>query len=331
MIKKARLAIKIIIVSAIALVNIGIIIVIYSLYCMINMTNSDSEEFILDTYEHAITQRYKTDYSLSDESFEAFKEGTLTKSYNVKNIKPLPTDINLINQQVELMVMMASPEDMFTATSRFVDTKLEQQQADTINDKKDAFVDQKVLREGDINLINPSYCSKNKMIVSSKEEAMLLDIRHRSNWTAQDFYKIVNEEMYGLVDVAISLEEAVGVNAIYTVAVGAAETGWGKHMAGRYNYFNWTNDAINHFNFETLSEFEQFSISAYSKNYIHESFYASKLGFTPMGITPEVVNVRYAINTNGTVNWNWSNKVCEIMNRLSDDRLEEIGEHGMGG
>lgn len=185
-----------------------------------------------------------------------------------------------------------------------------------INSKVDSFVTIKTLNETDVIKVEPVYDENNKLFISSRAEAMCLDIRTKSNWTANDFYEILNPEMYDLVPVAIRLEDEVGVNALYIIAVGANETGWGKHMAGDYNYFNWTNDAIYHFDFKSIEDFADFSVNTYKQYYTHESFYKSKLGFIPEYITPEVVNVKYALNNDNTTNWQWSNVVSEIMSDL---------------
>lgn len=185
-----------------------------------------------------------------------------------------------------------------------------------ISTKVNSFITSKTLHPNSIMTIEPYYDSENKMFISSRAESMCLDIREPSNWTADDFYSILNEEMYDLVPVALRLEKEVGINAIYIIAVGANETGWGKSMAGDYNYFNWTNDAVYHFDFDSIDDFADFSIDTYKNYYIHEDFYEAKLGFVPEHITPEVVNVKYALNKDGTTNWQWSNVVCEIMSDL---------------
>ena len=198
-------------------------------------------------------------------------------------------------------------------------------EAKTINDNRDElinkkvnkFVQSKTLSKEDIYSVDPVYNDQNKMVISCRAEAMCLDIRNKSNWTADDFYKVLNPEMYDLVPVAIKMENELGINAIYIVAVGANETGWGKYFSGKYNYFNWTFDGKDHFNFNSIDAFANSSIDRYTKYYMHEEDYVNKLGFTPSCITPEVVNTKYALYLNGETNWQWSNVVSEIMSMLS--------------
>lgn len=196
--------------------------------------------------------------------------------------------------------------------------------ASIIDTKRNSFVLTKTLNEQSIVMVEPLYGIDNKQVIERRSESMCLDIRTRSNWTYEDFDAVLNEEMKDLIPVALRLEEEVGINALYIIAVGANETGWGKYMAGRYNYFNWTNDGVDHFDFEALEKFSDFSVKTYRDNYVNETFYEGKLGFVPEHITLEVVNVKYAINPDKTTNWQWSNVVAEIMSNISDRRMKSI-------
>lgn len=119
------------------------------------------------------------------------------------------------------------------------------------------------------------------------------------------------------------MERQLGINAVYIIAVGANETGWGKYMAGNNNYFNWTNDGIDHFDFNSIEEFADFSIDTYQRLLCTRGFLQWKGGFCSQScITPEVVNTKYALNNDGTTNWQWSNTVCDIMSSLSARRTK---------
>ena len=189
--------------------------------------------------------------------------------------------------------------------------------SNAIMEKRNKFVDSKTLTKNDIYCIEPEYTEDNKMIIRSRAEAMCLDTREISNWTADDFYKVVNEEMYNLVPVAIQMEKELGVNAIYIMAIGINETGWGKHMAGRNNYFNWTNDGIRHFNYDDANEFAADTIERYGKYYTSEEYFTKSVGFEPECLTLEVVNTKYAVHLGGGTNWDWSNVIAEVMAMLS--------------
>lgn len=229
--------------------------------------------------------------------------------------------------EVEPVAQVVETEPVVENTSETLNITLVQysqgSREDIIKSKVNAFVTSKTLSAADIKSVEPRYDSQGKMFIGSRAEAMCLDIRNRSYWTADDFYSILKEDMYDLVPVAIKMEEELGINALYIIAVGANETGWGRYMAGDYNYFNWTNNGINHFDFDSIESFTEFSLKTYENHYVHEDFYSGKLGFIPEHITPEVVNVKYAINLGGGTNWQWSNVVCDIMRTLCS-RLEKV-------
>lgn len=165
---------------------------------------------------------------------------------------------------------------------------------------------------------------KPKMVIKTSKEARDIDITTPSNWTADDFELIVNKEIKPLIPVAIRMEEELGVNALYLMAVGINETGWGRKMSGRYNYFNWSNDGRRYFGFDSMQHFSDFSTQRYRESYTRPEYYTKKLGKTPDKITIEVVNVIYAVNHDGSTNWQWTKTVSDVMRLLSDRRLKEL-------
>lgn len=244
-------------------------------------------------------------FALPDDGINTMKKNEPEIKFNTQLI-----DTGVLKKSLEIAQPTATPE---IQTMEVVNT---QHRESIINTKVNSFVTSKTLHSTDIVAVKPIYDSDGKLFISSRSESMCLDIRTPSNWTEDDFYSILNQEMYDLVPVAIRLEKELGINAVYIIAVGANETGWGKYMAGKYNYFNWTNDAVYHFDFASIEEFSDFSLDTYREYYTDNSFYEAKLGFIPEHITPEVVNVKYALNKDNTTNWQWSNVVSEIMSDL---------------
>lgn len=181
----------------------------------------------------------------------------------------------------------------------------------------DSFVNaetQKKLEELRNAYPDATYDDYGKLIVDSYETAAGLDIRTKSNWTLEDFQLVCsNSEIQDLLPVALRIEEETGTNALYLVSVAICETGWGKHMAGSYNYFNWSSHGVQ--SFSSIEDFADYSVDRYASKYTKESTYGVSL------ITPRVVNKIYAINGDGSVNWNWSEHVCSMMAQLSKARL----------
>lgn len=166
-----------------------------------------------------------------------------------------------------------------------------------------------------------NYDSEGKMVIESNDEAKNIDIRSYSNWEYEDFERVLPNEMLDLIPTVLKIEKEVGINAVYLMAVAINETGWGKHMSGRYNYFNWSRDGIKYFDFDSLEDFTEHSLNLYKKWYINPEFYKDKLGHLPDKITIEVVNVRYALNRDGSTNWVWSKTVSQVMRMLSERRV----------
>lgn len=161
---------------------------------------------------------------------------------------------------------------------------------------------------------NATYDDYGKLIVSNYDKAASLDIRTESNWTLDDFKLVCkNKEIQSLLPVALRIEKEAGVNALYLVSVAICETGWGKHMAGSYNYFNWSSRGVQ--SFGSIDAFSDYSVDRYKSKYTKTSTYGGV-----STITPRVVNKIYAINGDGSVNWRWSDHVCSMMVQLSNAR-----------
>ena len=168
--------------------------------------------------------------------------------------------------------------------------------------------------------------SGTKMVISSYDEAKDTNILSRSNWTYDDFDKIVPSTMKPLINIALRMENEKGVNALYLMAVGANETGWGNKMSGNYNYFNWSRNGIKSLDFSSLENFSDYSTEHYDV-FTTPSNYTKKLGYTPTKITPPIVNILYAVNLDGdgssSTNTEWTTTVCKIMTELSNKRLSK--------
>ena len=165
-----------------------------------------------------------------------------------------------------------------------------------------------------------------KMIIKSQSDAKDIDIRSKSNWEESDFEAVVSDKVKCLIPVALRMEKELGINALYLMSVGINETGWGCHMAGHNNYFNWSSDGKTEFSFDSIDSFSDFSVKSYKENYVNPAFYADETGKIPDKITLDVVNAKYAINLDGSVNKDWAETVSQLMKTLSDKRIGVQGQ-----
>lgn len=163
-----------------------------------------------------------------------------------------------------------------------------------------------------------------RVIINSVREAREYEIWSRSNWTREDFEGIIPSTLMDMVPVALEMEDEIGVSALYLIAVAANETGWGRYMAGENNYFNWSNDGKRYFDFKSLEEFKEFSISSYMRGYSEPAHFKRSYGRLPEKITVEVVNTKYAPYLSGGTNWIWTDTVSRIMKELSDKRVSGV-------
>lgn len=180
------------------------------------------------------------------------------------------------------------------------------------------------IEEVERNSIQSNLESFEKVVIASVKEAREYEIWTRSYWTKEDFEAIIPDTLKGMIPVALEMEEEIGVSAIYLLAVAANETGWGRYMAGRYNYYNWSNDGRKYFDFSSLEEFKEFSIGAYLRGYSEPEHFKKSYGRVPDKITVEVVNTKYAPHLSGGTNWIWTDTVSKIMKSLSDKRLKNL-------
>lgn len=172
--------------------------------------------------------------------------------------------------------------------------------------------------------VSPYYDEDGKLVVKDEKQAKSLDIRVPCNWDYEDFKVAIKPSLYPLIPVVMQIEDETGINALYLISSAAAETGWGTQFAGKNNYFNWSTNGINYYDFETLEEFTEYSSDRYGKSYCDPDFYVPFIdGNTkPDVITPSVVNMAYAKYKDGSINWRWSKEICAIMAGISQGRLE---------
>lgn len=129
------------------------------------------------------------------------------------------------------------------------------------------------------------------------------------------YYDILPETMYPIVDSVCYLEETQDISSMFLLAVAAVETGWGKtfYIPGNNNWFNWTADTIDYQSFDSADECVLYTGEKFQERFFNPEFYAIYGQLVDDCFTVSEVNTRYALNPDLSVNWAWSDVVCEIM------------------
>lgn len=151
--------------------------------------------------------------------------------------------------------------------------------------------------------------------VSCFEDMYSFQINKSYDIPKEFYYSVLPEEMYPLVEPVCQLEHREEVSSMYLLAVAATEVGWGKYFydEGSNNWFNWTADAINYQVFESAWDCVEYTAGAYKERMFNPEWYAAFGQDVDDVFTVPEVNTRYALWNDGTVNWQWSEVVCEIM------------------
>lgn len=112
--------------------------------------------------------------------------------------------------------------------------------------------------------------------------------------------------------------EDSGINAAWVVAVIYAECGRNAHVVGSNNIFNFTVDTKSYTNFSSMTDCMEFAREWMLESYFNREWHKTRpAGYCKLSegspITIERVNEHYAINPDGSVNWQWSRVVAEVM------------------
>jgi hypothetical protein len=147
-------------------------------------------------------------------------------------------------------------------------------------------------------------------------EMYSVQVNKSYNIPTEFYYDILPETMYPLVEGVCRLEETQEISSMFLLAVAATETGWGTtfYENGSNNWFNWTVDAVNYQWFDSATDCAEYTGEMFPKKFFNREFYAQfGQNLDDDIFTVPEVNTRYAINYDYTVNWLWSDVVCEIM------------------
>lgn len=130
------------------------------------------------------------------------------------------------------------------------------------------------------------------------------------------YYDVLPESMHPLISGVCEAENNTEISSMFLLAVAATEVGWGTafYEPGSNNWFNWTADACTYQTFSSTDACVTYTQEKFQERFFNREWYA---GFgqelsDDIFTVPEV-NTRYALYNDCTVNWYWSDVVCEIM------------------
>lgn len=143
------------------------------------------------------------------------------------------------------------------------------------------------------------------------------DIRKASNVTAEQLqFALKGTALEECVGAYIASEKEVGINALFMVALTANESAWGlskiaqdkNNLTGlrAYNKDPYTYSKA----FETPSDSIKYTANHIANKYLVEN------GPYHNGYGIKDINIRYAVNDDGSVNENWSKTIIRIINEL---------------
>lgn len=126
----------------------------------------------------------------------------------------------------------------------------------------------------------------------------------------QFYYDILPEDMYCLIEGICDLEETQEISSMFLFAVAATEVGWHGDLVGKNNWFNWTPDARNYQNFDTVEDCIAFTGKRFETAFFNPEWYRTEVDNY---FTIDEINSRYAFYNDGTVNTYWGEVVGEII------------------
>lgn len=155
------------------------------------------------------------------------------------------------------------------------------------------------------------------------EDMLNLDLTTSSTMPAE-FWKYWLPTVYKPIANQLPLFDQEGINAAWVAAIMIAECGWDGNVVGSFNYFNFTVDTLSYTNFSSPAEAMQYARAWFQQSFFNRAWHTTR----PAGycqwhegepLTIERVNEHYAINPDGSVNWNWTKVASEIMVQIYSD------------
>lgn len=146
------------------------------------------------------------------------------------------------------------------------------------------------------------------------------DVTEISNVSLEELNnKLKNTEFEGLAYMFIKAEQEFKVNALFLVGLTANESGWGtsRLAQGKNNLTGF--QAYNHDPYNSAKHFDSWEdCIMQTAEYIRNN-YLNIDGNYYNGLGVRDINIRYAINDDGSTNYTWSNTIINIANKLKGE------------
>lgn len=161
------------------------------------------------------------------------------------------------------------------------------------------------------------------VLPSTYEDMLTLDLTQPSTIPVE-FWEYWLPNAYKPIAEELPLFDEEGINAAWVVSVIIAECGWDANVVGSYNYFNFTVDTLSYTDFNSPVGAMQYARSWFKQSFFNPEWHKTRpAGYCQWNegdpLTIERVNEHYAINPDGSVNWNWTKVACEIMVKIYSD------------
>jgi hypothetical protein len=227
------------------------------------------------------------------------------------------TDFDIEDKKLKIFSGDSTDQGSTATISEIADKKVETEESETLDElgeeppEVNDYWNELQLAQADYQPFEWDEVS----LPNTHKKARNLDIRSVSNVTVEELQSTLPEELWYLAEAAVLMEQRGAGNAIFFMSVMVTEVGWEISLSGSHNYFNWSTDGEYYYDFSSLEEFTEFSIEKFLDNWTDPDFYG--MDYEVNRITPAIVNTKYALWDDGSVNTKWENLLCKIMVQIS--------------
>lgn len=147
------------------------------------------------------------------------------------------------------------------------------------------------------------------------------DIREASGVTKQDLHNmLVGTNLVGLEDTFLTIEQELGVNAVFMVSLAGLESNWGRSERALYQNnltgYEVYNDSSKGRTFNSQEDCLYVTANLLSSEYLNDN------GNYYTGYSVDSVNTYYCLDKDGSVNTNWSREIKIIAKELLNKTMK---------